>query len=167
MGTSEASPRNKVVFHWGVIADLVLADVVVEIAGAGVEGSLYFVEAVVEGRRRCSLGTAVEMEERSGHSSAARSQVKTEVEGSRLTIVEEGSQATLVEAGEKLLLCELGASRHMLQEEHTVPTIWGCCSTCQCTLPVQRDSQELTRKVSTLRRRALAVAWGLVRHEDC
>jgi virulence-associated protein VagC len=63
----------------------------------------------VEGRRRCSLGTAVGVE-RSGHSSAVRSQVKTEVEGSRVTIVEEGSQATLVEVVERLLLCELGAS---------------------------------------------------------
>jgi len=32
-----------------MIADLVLADVVAEVAGAGVEESLYFVEAVVEG----------------------------------------------------------------------------------------------------------------------
>ena len=58
MGTLEAFPRDRIVFHWDMIADLVLAVVVVEVAGAGVEGSLYFVE-VVEGKRRCSLGTAV------------------------------------------------------------------------------------------------------------
>ena len=132
-----------------MIADLVLTDVVAEVAAAGVEGSLYFVEAVVEGRCRCSLGTAVRAEERSGHSSAVRSQVKTEVEGSRvkaevegsrMTIVEEGSRAMLAEAVERLLLCELGVSRNRLLEEHTVPAIWGCCSGCQCILPVQQDS---------------------------
>jgi hypothetical protein len=53
-----------------MIADLVLADVVAEAAAAGVEGSLYFVEVVVEGMCRCSLGMAVRVEERSGHSSA-------------------------------------------------------------------------------------------------
>jgi hypothetical protein len=123
-----------------MIADLVLADVVAEIAAAGVEGSLYFVEAVVEGRCRCSLGTAVRVEERSGHSSVVRSQVKTEVEGSRVKAEVEGSRAMLAEAVERLLLCELGASRDRLLEEHTVPAIWGCCSKCQCILPVQRDS---------------------------
>jgi hypothetical protein len=87
-----------------MIADLVLADVVVEV------GNLYFVEAVVEGRHRCSMETAVGVEERSGHSSAVRSQVKTEMEGSRV-IVEEGIQATLAEEVERLLPCELGASR--------------------------------------------------------
>lgn len=95
----------------------------------------------MEGRRRYSLGTAVGVE-RSGHSSAVRSQAKTEVEGSRVTIVEEGSQATPVEVVERLLLCELGASGDKLWEEHTVPAIWGCCSKSQCILPVQRDSQE-------------------------
>ena len=89
-------------------ADLVLADV----AGAEVEGYLYFVEAVVEGMCR-SMETAVGVEERSGHSSAVRSQVKTEVEGSRV-IVEEGSQATLAEEVERLLPCELRASRYRL-----------------------------------------------------
>jgi hypothetical protein len=123
-----------------MIADRVLADVVPEIAAAGVEGSLYFVEVVVEGRCRCSLGTAVRVEERSGHSSAVRSQVKTEVEGSRVKAEAEGSRAMLAEAVERLLLCELGASRGRLWEEHTVPAIWGCCSKCQCILPVQRDS---------------------------
>lgn len=94
-----------------MIADLVLADVVAEVAAAGVEGCLYFVEAVVEGRCRCSLGMAGRVEERSGHSSAVRSRVKTEVEGSWVTIVEEGSRAMLAEAVERLLHCELGASR--------------------------------------------------------
>ena len=102
-------------------ADLVLVDV--ETAAAGVEGSLYFVEAVVEGRCRCSLGTAVRVEERSGHSSVVRSlvkpemegsRVKTEVEGSRVTVVEGGSRAMLAEAVERLLLCELGSSRGRL-----------------------------------------------------
>jgi hypothetical protein len=106
-----------------MIADLVLTDVVPEAAAAGVEGSLYFAEAVVEGRCRCSLGTAVRVEERSGHSSVVRSRVKTEVggsrvklevEGSRVTVVEEGSRVMLAEAVERLLLCELGASRDRL-----------------------------------------------------
>jgi hypothetical protein len=140
VGTSEAFPRNRIVFRWDMIAGLVLADVVVEAAGAGVGGSLYFAEAVVEGKRRYSLGTAVGVEERSGHSSAVQSQGKTEVEGSRVTIVEEGSQATLVEAAERLLLCELGTSRDRLEGERTVPAIRGCCSKSQCILPVQRDS---------------------------
>ena len=141
MGTLEAFPRNRIVFHWDMIADLVLADVVAEVAAAGVEENLCFVEAVVEGRCRCSLGTAVRVEERSGHSSVVRSRVKTEVEGSWVTIVEEGSRAMLVEAVERLLLCELGASRgQAFSEEHTVPAIRGCCSKCQCILPVQRDS---------------------------
>jgi hypothetical protein len=150
VGTLEAFPRNRIVFRWDMIADLVLADVVDEAAGSGVGGSLYFVEAVVEGKHRCSLGTAVGAEERSGHSSAVRSQVKPEVEGnrvrieveeSRATIVGEGSQATLVEEVERLLLCELGASRDRLWEERTVvPAIRGCCSKSQCILPVQRDS---------------------------
>jgi CDGSH-type Zn-finger protein len=122
------------------IADLALADVVVEIAGAGGEGNLYFVEAAVEGRRRCSGGTAVGVEERSGHSSAERNQATTEGEGSLVTVVEEGSQATLAEAAERLLLCKLGASRHRPYEEHTVPAIGGGCSKRQCILPVQRDS---------------------------
>jgi hypothetical protein len=114
VGTLEAFPRDRIVFHWDMIADLVLADVVVEVAGAGVEGCLYFVEAAEEGRGRCSLGTAVGVEERSGHSSAVRSQVKTEAEGSQARIEVEGSQATLVEAVERLLLCELGPSRDRL-----------------------------------------------------
>jgi len=102
-----------------MIADLVLTDVVPEVAvpevaAPGVEGSLYFVEAVAEGRCRCSLGMAVRVEERSGHSSAVRSQVKTEVGGSRVTAVEEGSRAMLAEAVERLLLCKLGASRDRL-----------------------------------------------------
>jgi hypothetical protein len=59
------------------------------------------------------LGTAVGVEERSGHSSAVRSQVKTEAEGSQARIEVEGSQATL-EAVERLLLCELGPSRDRL-----------------------------------------------------
>ena len=40
MGTLEAFPPNRIVFRWDMIADLVLADVVIEVAGAGVEGSL-------------------------------------------------------------------------------------------------------------------------------
>ena len=70
---------------------------------------MYFVEVAAEGRRRCSWRSAKRAVERSGRSSGAESQARTEVEGSRATFVEEGRREMLEEVGGRCLYCEFRA----------------------------------------------------------
>ena len=130
--TWEAFRSSRSVSRWGMIADGPRSTGLgAEAAGAVEEGYVCFVEVAVGGRCHCSLASARKVVERSGRSSVAGSQVRTEVEGNRARLVEEGSQETLAEAVGRSLSSEYQANQGGVCSRRTIPAVWRCWSMSQ------------------------------------